>query len=205
MTEKGPFPLSEYEHALWLSSLFFTDAFWDKTRLVSYWFVADTPDSDEDDLAKRLEFLLSDKPTTPIYQTYDDLYADIEAYLTAEPERANFYRKVVDAVLAGHIEKRSMETDEWGENIYTPNQFEVRSHSFFLWVEENICAIPERILPTFKTHAGYIFYKKHLEEERRNQFCTLSPDQFSNLCKEPLWDVADAIVYLFGFRGKSNA
>ena len=133
-------------------------------------------------------------------QTAEERFEAVDNFIDENQQASDLFVKAQLAVKEGKIKTPKKNYDEWGEEIGLYNADKIESYSFYIWAEQNGVAIPDYLMKSLEPLIHMAVIEKNSEEQIQRIFPTISKDQFNKKSNEPLWSLANAILYLLGHR-----
>jgi len=133
-------------------------------------------------------------------QTAEERFEAVDNFIDENQQASDLFVKAQLAVKEGKIKTPKKNYDEWGEEIGLYNADKIESYSFYIWAEQNGVAIPDYFMKSLEPLIHMAVIEKNSEEQIQRIFPTISKDQFNKKSNEPLWSLANAILYLLGHR-----
>jgi len=137
------------------------------------------------------------------YQIPDCMDALTEL-VKSDEQSHELYKQAVNAAKHDKIEKY---VDDFAADPFVDQSKIIEkfySVSFFEWLEQVGHPIPEYVKEDIEQLIAAYFHSKCVREEKQRNFVEISLEEFEQRVNEPLWTVADAMLYVFGYKSKQK-
>ena len=163
--------------------------------------------SDDEDRIESVGIVFSPEydPGTFSKRTDPRSFDDFLDALKKETVEYEFYKTALSAMRDGEIEVHQVDYGPPPMALEAlPDDQNVYTVSFLLWAEKQGYKIPESIVEETKEFLD--FYVRHQQNQRaeKENFPEISDDEFAKLTNEPLWTVANAILYILGHKSETT-
>jgi hypothetical protein len=135
-------------------------------------------------------------PWRPDSQKIEAMIAQVKKNKTAFA----CYKKALEAIIAGTIEEYHRDPEPSPEAPNNVADREVYSISFLIWADKEGYGIPSIALEKADAKIHHYLSSQGWRATERERFPVISQKQFSQLSKEPLWSLNQAVLYSLGYK-----
>nr|MBI1231869.1 hypothetical protein [Cytophagales bacterium] len=179
--------IHEYEPLNWLIASLFTDKFIESKPNFSPFEFPDSDNVQEDE-----EIFMKG------FEDYQSYQEQVNSFVNSNSDACDNAESAINAMKTGKIKIPGTSISDTGEYI-SPLGYEYAStHDFYLWANDMNYLIPAQT-------SFLIDRDRQKFHELESAFPAITPEQFEEKAKEPLWNVSDGILYLMARRRRFNS